>query len=192
MATARGITSVGWIATRLFPFALAGCVQNTADSTSERLQEGAKSFPAESFDESSSESLVDTAPAIGRARQSLSDGATPMNRRVARIGILNKRNGLTKEWDLKPGESVRIEKVTLHLRACEQTPLWERPPETGAFVQLLVQDYGADDWRMVFSGWLFKERPDRNIVEHPIYDVFVKSCAMTFPDNGAGDDSSGG
>src|SRR3546814_9344610 len=52
-----------------------------------------------------------------------------------------------------------------------------------AFVQLDV--LGNDKkWRRVFSGWLFEERPERNVVQHEIYDVWVKSCKMSWPDNG--------
>ena len=36
-------------------------------------------------------------------------------------------------------------------------------------------------WNKVFSGWLFRNSPSLNVVEHPIYDVWVKSCAMSFP-----------
>ncbi len=109
------------------------------------------------------------------------EGATPMEKRVAVLGLLNKRNGLVRDIEMKPGDSVRIGRAVVRLRACEQTAPWEDPPETGAFVQLSVQDQRDDKWYRVFSGWLFKERPDRNIIEHPIYDVFVKSCAMTYP-----------
>lgn len=109
------------------------------------------------------------------------EGATPMAERVAVVGLLNKRNGLVRELEMKPGESVRVGRAIVRMRACEQTAPWEDPPETGAFVQLTVQDQRDDKWRRVFSGWLFRERPDRNVIEHPIYDVFVKSCAMTYP-----------
>lgn len=109
------------------------------------------------------------------------EGATPMADRVAVLGLLNKRNGLVRELEMKPGEAVREGRAIVRLRACEQTAPWEDPPETGAFVQLTVQDQRDDKWRRVFSGWLFRERPDRNVIEHPIYDVFVKSCAMTYP-----------
>ena len=34
---------------------------------------------------------------------------------------------------------------------------------------------------VAFSGWLFRERPERNIIQHPIYDVFVRSCTMRWP-----------
>ena len=109
------------------------------------------------------------------------EGATPMDQRVAVLGLLNKRNGLVRELEMKPGDSVRVGRAVVRLRACEQTAPWEDPPETGAFVQLSVQDQRDDKWYRVFSGWLFRERPDRNVIEHPIYDVFVKSCAMTYP-----------
>ena len=109
------------------------------------------------------------------------EGATPMAERVAVVGLLNKRNGLVRELEMKPGESVRVGRAIVRLRACEMTAPWEDPPETGAFVQLTVQDQRDDKWRRVFSGWIFRERPDRNVIEHPIYDVFVKSCAMTYP-----------
>lgn len=109
------------------------------------------------------------------------EGATPMAERVAIVGLLNKRNGLVRELEMEPGESARVGRAIVRLRACEQTAPWEDPPETGAFVQLTVQDQRDDKWRRVFSGWIFRERPDRNIIQHPIYDVFVKSCAMTYP-----------
>lgn len=111
---------------------------------------------------------------------------TPMAERVATLGFLNKRNGLTRDLELRPGQSIRIGRAIVRLRACERTAPWELTPEQGAFVQLLVNEKppnrsGDDQWRRAFSGWLFRESPSLNVVEHPIYDVWVKSCAMSFP-----------
>lgn len=108
-------------------------------------------------------------------------GVTPMAERVAVLGLLNKRNGLVRDITLKPGESIRIGRAVVRLRACERTAQWEWPQETGAFVQLIVLDHAQNQWRTNFSGWLFRDRPDRNVVQHPIYDVFVKSCTMSWP-----------
>lgn len=108
-------------------------------------------------------------------------GVTAMEDRVAVLGLLNKRNGLVRDITLKPGESIRIGRAVIRLRACERTAQWESPPETGAFVQLVVLDHGQNQWQRIFSGWLFKERPDRNVIQHPIYDVFVRSCTMSWP-----------
>ena len=106
---------------------------------------------------------------------------TPMEDRVATIGLLNKRNNNSQDIELKPGESQRVGNVIVRLSACERTAPWELPQETGAFVQLEIEDAGSEEWDRVFSGWLFKNSPSLNVVEHPIYDVWVKDCAMRFP-----------
>lgn len=114
-----------------------------------------------------------------------SEYGTPVKDRVATLGLLNKRNNLTQDIRLKSGESRRIGNVVIRLATCEKTLPWESPPETGAFVQVFVEERARSDaqpeWRTVFSGWLFRESPSLNVVEHPVYDVWVKDCAMNFP-----------
>jgi hypothetical protein len=107
-------------------------------------------------------------------------GVTPMAERVAVIGLLNKRNGIVKDLTLKPGQAIRVKDVVVRLRACEATAPWEVQKLTGAFIQLDVQRPDKN-WSRVFSGWLYKESPSLNVVEHPVYDVWPKSCAMSFP-----------
>jgi hypothetical protein len=118
---------------------------------------------------------ANAAPAVGRQA-----GVTPMAQRVAVIGLLNKRNGIVRDLALRPGQSVRVKDAIVRLRACEATAPWESEPLTGAFVQLDVQRTDGL-WSRVFSGWLYKESPSLNVVEHPVYDVWPKSCAMTYP-----------
>ena len=107
-------------------------------------------------------------------------GVTPMAERVAVLGLLNKRNGIVRDLTLKPGQAIRVKDVVVRLRACETTAPWETEKLTGAFVQLDVQRTDSR-WARVFSGWLYKESPSLNVVEHPVYDVWPKSCAMSFP-----------
>lgn len=109
------------------------------------------------------------------------EGATPNEERVATLGLLNKRNNLSEDIELKPGESREIGPVIVTLASCERTAPWEIPQETGAFVQVDVLERGDREHTRVFSGWLFKQSPSLNVVEHPIYDVWVKDCAMRFP-----------
>ncbi len=110
-------------------------------------------------------------------------GTTPMAQRVAIIGLLNKRNGISRDLELRPGQAVRIGDAVVRLRACETTAPWEVQQLTGAFVQLDVRN-PQGRWQRAFSGWLYKETPSLNTVEHPIYDVWPKSCAMTHPEAG--------
>ena len=114
-----------------------------------------------------------------------SDFGTPLKDRVATIGLLNKRNNLTQDLLMKPGEARRVGNVIVKLASCERTLPWENPSETGAFVQVFVEERAtAGDplvWRKIFSGWLYKNSPSLNVVEHAVYDVWVKDCAMKFP-----------
>ncbi len=111
---------------------------------------------------------------------------TPMEERVATIGLLNKRTGESRDLELKPGQELRYGKVVIRLRACERTRPWETFPDEGAFLQMEVRQRpagtnDAERWERVFSGWLFKNNPAANVVQHPVYDVWVKSCNMRFP-----------
>jgi len=160
--------------------ALAGCGESTPDTEAgEQTEEGATGEAAQSGAESSEdgppETDEDAAPVLDAS------GATPLEERVATIGLLNKRNNLSQNFEMKPGEVREEGPVILTLAACERTAPWEMPQETGAFVQLDVLERGQSEHTRVFSGWLFKESPSLNVVEHPIYDVWVKDCAMSFP-----------
>ena len=110
---------------------------------------------------------------------------TPVKDRVATLGLLNKRNNLSQDVVLKVGEAKRIGNVIVKLATCERTLPWETQQETGAFVQVFVEERERADqplaWHKVFSGWLFKNSPALSVVQHPVYDVWVKDCAMKFP-----------
>ena len=165
MSRVRSAAPGRWLIPLGLTAILAACggpkgAQNTSNATEERTQ--------------------DQRP----VRSDLSLLGTPMAQRVAQIGLLNKRNGLTRTLTLKPGEALRVGNAVVRLRACEATAPWEMERETGAFVQLDVLETRDDKWHRVFSGWLFKDRPERNVVSHPIYDVWVMSCAMSWPETG--------
>jgi hypothetical protein len=129
------------------------------------------------------EAKGDQVTVLDAAAQADLKGSTPMAQRVAVVGLLNKRNSVSRDLTLKPGQAVRVGDTIVRLRACERTAPWEQQTLTGAFVQLDVN--GADKvWRRVFSGWLYKERPQLNVVLHPVYDVWIKSCTMSFPETG--------
>lgn len=146
---------------------LAGCGGDggdggTGDTSAERAAPGTAG-------------LADESGAIG----------TPNEDRIATLGLLNKRNNLTQDLVMKTGESRRIGNVVVKLESCERTVPWERNEETGAFVQVQVEErFGGNsdpELHTVFSGWLFKNSPSLNVVEHPVYDVWVKDCSMNFP-----------
>lgn len=136
-------------------------------------------------DESAAVVPTGLAAATSAARVVESDYGTPVKDRVATLGLLNKRNNLAQDLVMRVGQTRRIGNVIVKLANCERTLPWESPAEVGAFVQVWVEERQttADPlrWRKVFSGWLFRNSPSLNVVEHPVYDVWVKDCAMKFP-----------
>lgn len=150
------------------------------------LQNTAQEAPAPAQPEPPATTTAPIAPKPTRKADDtppLSTALTPMAERVAVLGLLNKRNGIARDITLRPGQSLRIGDIVVRLRACETSAPWEDEKLTGAFVQADVR--GADTkWRRVFSGWLYAESPSLNVVEHPIYDVWPKSCTMRYPDVG--------
>jgi hypothetical protein len=159
---ARVIRIGGLCALALAAAAIAGCGRGDGDA--DRLANGATSATLD-------------AP---RAVETVA-GVTPMAERVAVLGLLNKRNGIVRDITLKPGEAIRFRDAVVRLRACDATAPWDNERLTGAFVQLDVEQPGGA-WKRVFSGWRYKESPSLNVVEHPVYDVWPKSCAIKWPD----------
>ncbi|MEQ8411587.1 MAG: DUF2155 domain-containing protein [Erythrobacter sp.] len=157
----------------LFP---AACSESEDAPGGEAQPERGEANASEAIPDASADALV---------------GATPNDERVATLGLLNKRNNLSEDIQLSPGESIEVGPVILRLATCERTPPWEMPQETGAFVQVDVLERGQSEHSRIFSGWLFKQSPSLNVVEHPIYDVWVKECAMRFPGEDASGDSEG-
>lgn len=172
-------TPVRWLAAALLMMGLAAAgwfgwrAWQTPDTAPAAVQE----LPEDVADAETVQTVRPDAPTIVTA------GTTPMGERVTVLGLLNKRNGEARDVTLKPGQGVEIGDVRIRLRACERTAPWEPEILTGAFAQVDVR--GVDKvWRRPFSGWLYKERPAINVVQHPIYDVWVKSCTMSFPATG--------
>lgn len=77
------------------------------------------------------------------------------------------------------GVPVNFATMVITARYCYSTPQSE-PPETTAFLQ--IEDHRPDqNAREVFSGWMLASSPSLNGLQHPLYDVWVMSCATNQP-----------
>ena len=108
---------------------------------------------------------------------------TPYTERVVSFAALNKRTGATQQFAVKPGATVTFAGLTIRVRTCETTPEWEQK-QTAAFLQIDDMQGKPPKSKRIYSGWMFAESPSLNPLEHPLYDVWVKSCAMSFPATG--------
>jgi len=108
-------------------------------------------------------------------------GVTPNAERVATIAVIDKRTGATEIFSGRPGQVFQFGALAIALRSCESRPPWEARL-SGAFLQ--IDEALRQGKKRVFSGWMFAQSPSLNPLEHPRYDVWVKSCAMRWPDKG--------
>jgi hypothetical protein len=162
----------------------ASALQSTGDDTKKPKAEKKEEAPKPATESAPKPAAPAAAPRPKpQQSQAPTNKATPMEQRVATIGLLNKRNGLWRDLTMKPGEAIRVGDVVIRLRACETTAPWEPEQLTGAFVQVITRS-PDNSWKRRFSGWLYKESPSLNVVEHPIYDVWTKACQMRHPDTG--------
>jgi hypothetical protein len=107
---------------------------------------------------------------------------TPNAERDVTIGAINKRTGETRTFAGKPGQMFDFGSLHVTVRACETTPPWEQKL-TGAFL-LIDERLLRGGARRVYSGWMFAQSPSLHPLEHPRYDIWVKSCTMRFPETG--------
>ncbi len=111
---------------------------------------------------------------------------TPNAERRVVIGAISKRTGEARSFTGFPGQSFDFGTLHVTVRTCETTPPWEQRL-TGAFLLIderLPRPGGGVAAKRIYSGWMFAESPSLHPLEHPRYDIWVKSCTMRFPDKG--------
>ncbi len=108
---------------------------------------------------------------------------TPNAQRDVVIGAIDKRSGETRAFRGHPGDSFDFGTLHVIVRTCEVTPPWEQRL-TGAFLLIDERPLRSGGGKRIYAGWMFAESPSLHPLEHPRYDIWVKSCAMRFPDTG--------
>lgn len=95
---------------------------------------------------------------------------------TAVLQALDKILGRTSILEAKVGTPIRFGTLEIVVRACRTRPP-EEPPESTAFLEIDDQRPGEAK-RRVFTGWMFASSPAVSALEHPVYDVWVKSCRV--------------
>jgi hypothetical protein len=93
---------------------------------------------------------------------------------VAEFAGIDKITGRIINFDVYIDETVQFGALQVTPRVCYSRPASEEP-RTDSFVE--VDEITLDrKIRRIFTGWMFAESPGLNAVEHPVYDVWLKSC----------------
>ncbi len=93
---------------------------------------------------------------------------------VVVLAALDKITTQLSTIEIRRDETVHFGTLEITLRHCRSNPP-EEPPESVAFLEII--DIGHNNQvKKIFSGWMFASSPALSPLEHPVYDVWVKSC----------------
>ncbi|MCX7322841.1 MAG: DUF2155 domain-containing protein [Hyphomicrobiales bacterium] len=93
---------------------------------------------------------------------------------VAVFAGLDKITGRIIAFEVNIDETVQFGSLQITPKVCWTRPATEQP-QTTSFVE--VDEVGLNnDYRRIFSGWMFAASPGLHGVEHAIYDVWMTDC----------------
>ncbi len=118
-------------------------------------------------------------------------GAAAAERPLAVLQALDKVVARTSELEAPLDRAVRFGTLRIVVRACHAAPP-EEPPENAAFLEIDEVDHAGRATRL-YTGWMFSSTPGLAALEHPVYDIWVLTCAKSSPeaDNAASEKPAG-
>ncbi len=87
---------------------------------------------------------------------------------------LDKITGRIIAFDVATDETVQFGSLTVTPRVCYTRPQTEAP-QTDGFVEV-EEVTSTNEFKKIFSGWMFAASPGLHGVEHPVYDVWLTDC----------------
>jgi hypothetical protein len=103
--------------------------------------------------------------------------AEPIENPIATFSGLDKVTGRIISFDVYVNETVQFGALRVTPRTCLTQPPTEEP-NTMVFAE--VDEITLDSKiRRIFTGWMFAASPGLNAVDHAVYDVWLKDCAVT-------------
>ena len=92
-------------------------------------------------------------------------------RDAADLLVLDKVSAQSAPLALKVGQAADNASLSIALRACVVRPP-DQEPDAAAYLDINDSRPGAPG----FHGWMFKNEPGLNMLEHPVYDVRLVGC----------------
>jgi hypothetical protein len=93
-------------------------------------------------------------------------------RQSGTLRVMNKIDSTVSTVTLKVGETTKFESLQITLSGC-----FVRPPDLpdDATARVSIADSRPD--QPGFNGWILKNEPGLNMLEHPVYDVQLAGCS---------------
>lgn len=93
---------------------------------------------------------------------------------IAIFSGLDKITGRIITFEVASDETVQFGSLQITERACYTRPATETP-QTTTFIEVDEVD-AANEYKRIFSGWMYAASPGLHGIEHPIYDIWLTGC----------------
>ena len=93
---------------------------------------------------------------------------------VAVFAGLDKITGRIIAFEVAIDETVQFGSLQLTPRVCNSRPAYEAP-RTDVFVEVEEVTFN-NEYKRIFTGWMFAASPGLNAVEHAVYDLWLTDC----------------
>lgn len=93
-----------------------------------------------------------------------------IDRDVATLRVMDKDAGKVQEIVVPVGDEVQFEKLFINVRTCKQSDPFDAE-NFFLFVEIFENNKGQ-----VFGGWMNRNEPGQNPMQHPDYDVWLVRC----------------
>ena len=98
---------------------------------------------------------------------------------VAVFSALDKITARITTLEAPIDKPVHFGALVVTAKVCYTRPVTEKP-KTTAFV--IVDEHQLNGQvKRLFTGWMFAANPGLHAVEHPVYDVWLKTCKTSAP-----------
>ncbi len=77
-------------------------------------------------------------------------------------------------FEVATDETVQFGTLQITERVCYTRPPTEAP-QTTTFIEVEEVD-AANEYKKIFSGWMFASSPGLHAIEHPVYDIWLTDC----------------
>ncbi len=93
---------------------------------------------------------------------------------IAVFNGLDKITGRIITFEVNIDETVQFGSLQVTPRVCYSRPPTEAPHTTG-FVEVEEAEKN-DQFKKIFTGWMFAASPGLSAAEHPVYDIWLSDC----------------
>jgi hypothetical protein len=104
--------------------------------------------------------------------------ADKIKHQTAVFAGLDKITGRIISFEVATDETVQFGSLQITPRVCFTRPPTEAP-QTTSFVEvdeISAADNATNEYKRLFTGWMFASSPGLHGIEHPVYDVWLTEC----------------